>query len=191
LVCVLPLAVSGLSRVNWKRLGPGLIGVLVLVFVLAFTGSAVHKVVRDFKNTAPHWGKIKYSERRRHISSNRHIPRDATVILLGYPNTKDYYFFGEDYTRRVIQWPESLTKQSLNHLQAVYPDAYIYLDPKRCSHSFNNYARQVIQEKNPSFQYLRGKCEPVFVLCQSQIIDEIDWSHEGKLFLIRGEIPDL
>jgi hypothetical protein len=161
-----------------------LIGVLVLIFVLAFTGSAVQKVVRDFKNTAPHWGKIKYSERRRHISSYRHIPRDATIILLGYPNTKDYYFFGEDYTRRVIQWPTSLDESNLEDLIDKYPGSFVYIDAQRCDPGDLNHNREWVNINNPSFTYLWGQCKPESILRNRPEVQEISWGKEDSLFLL-------
>ena len=190
LICLLPLAVSGLSGLHLRRLAPVLVTLLVLIFILTFSVVVLYRGVLDLKFTAPHWGHIKYSRRKPHISSDRYIPRDATVILLAYPNTKDYYFFGEDYTRRVIQWPESLNKQSFTYLQTEFPDAYIFLDPNRCSLSFNNYARQMVHEDNPNFQYLEGECDPDIVMHKNSITEEIDWPHDGKLYRFREGFPD-
>ena len=182
LVCLLPLAVFGLSSFNLRRLVPGLISLLVMVFVVAFTGTALHRVIWDLKNTAPHWEHIIYSRRKEHISSDRYIPLDATVILLGYPNTKDYYFFGEDYSRKVIQWPESFDQSSLDYIHLNISNVYLYVDPKRCSLSFNTYVRQMTTYNHPNFEYMWGICAPSAVLNQNPLFSEVHWPHDGRLF---------
>ena len=187
LVCVLPLAVSGISRLKWKRLGPGLIAVVVLVFTLTFTGSAVQRVVRDLKNKATHWESIKYSRQKQHISSDRYIPRDATVILLAYPNTKDYYFFGEDYTRRVFQWPASLVESDLEAMMEKYPGSYVYLDEQRCKPGNLKLFREKVDINNPSFSYLWGQCKPESILWSRPEVEEITWGKEDALFLLPSD----
>lgn len=182
LVLLLPLGVSGLSRLKWKRPGPGLIAVLVLIFIVAFTGSAVQKVARDFRNTAPHWGKVKYSRRRPHISSDRYIPRDATVILLGYPNTKDYYFFGEDYSRQVIQWPNPFDEKSLEEVKDISSEVYIYLDEKRCDRSQVIYFQKMVDQQSPNFQFIWGPCYPGKILENDSQVKQIDWDEPDKLY---------
>jgi len=123
-VTSVPLILYMLHSIHNRRIF-SIITFILIGFVFGFVCKEGFITWNVIKKTGFDYNKISHRPEQEMSPIFRKIPKNATVIVLITSYFSDYFLFGPDYTRRVIQVTHEIDEDELAYLEEKYPNAYI------------------------------------------------------------------
>ena len=176
---LLPLSFSLWNDKQQRRKIFSIVSLLFVAFILSFIFTEGKRTLSLLNKTKMKWSRISHTQIKG-PEMLRLVPENAVLLILVYPNFKDYVLFGKNYSRKVIQLTEKINENNLKYLLKKYPEAYIYIHKRR-------YSELMLEEYAISPNIKNISRNTISVLRKSSNVEELAVSKDEELFRFKSK----
>ncbi len=176
---LLPLSFSLWNDKHQRRKIFSIVSLLFVAFILSFIFTEGKRTLSLLNKTKMKWSRISHTQIKG-PEMLRLVPENAVLLILVYPNFREYVLFGKNYSRKVIQVTEKINENNLKYLLKKYPEAYIYIHKRR-------YSELMLEEYAISPNIKNISRNTISVLRKSSNVEELVVSKDEELFRFKSK----